>query len=225
MNFVGAPNPGRMGSLASIGQPMAVQRSDPSSGTVYLDRGETSTVQVHTLPPRTFADTQATVAGMVRYQESRHAMTPTVAGPQTVNTNVWSEDLQPTYSTKSYETIRRDPATLFPGANIVSVGAPGVVTTSLGSIYNPRDNSFYSRLTNQTVQVEPLGAANYYSASPYTPYTNAYTPSMPIPPANNPTYQVNAGYSPQKTSTGSTVSNYGGSMYPSQSSNWKRTLN
>lgn len=207
-----SPSTSRMGSLASIGQPMAVQRSDPNSGTVYIDKSETATVQVHTLPGRTWTDTQPTAAGLVRYQESRHAMTPTVAGPQTVNSNVWMEDMQPTYSTKSYETIRRDPASLFPGANIVSVGTPGVVQTALGSVYNPRDNTFYSRLTNQTTFVEPL-ASNMVSST--LNYTTGNT--FPIPPAASSTYQS------QTTTTTQKPLNIPGSLYGMQpTSNWMR---
>eukprot|EP01054_Gregarina_sp_Poly1_P006445 Gregarina_sp_Poly_1__6444@NODE_3444_length_1094_cov_1419_510224_g2181_i0_p1_GENE_NODE_3444_length_1094_cov_1419_510224_g2181_i0NODE_3444_length_1094_cov_1419_510224_g2181_i0_p1_ORF_typecomplete_len244_score14_82_NODE_3444_length_1094_cov_1419_510224_g2181_i0136867 len=235
-----SPSGSRMGSLASIGTPMAVQRSDPTSGTVYFDRGETATVQVHTLPPRTWQDSQTVNGGLVRFMESRQAMQPTVSGPQTVNTNVWTEDMQPSYSTKSYETVRRDPASLFPGANIVSVGAPGIVQTPLGSVYNPRENTFYSRLTNQTAYVEPLaasagtsywtGTAGYASA----PYSGTYVTSGTIPtatygsttlpmPAANPSFQVIP--SPNKPSSSSATwgtSTTGPTHHATHSSSWKR---
>eukprot|EP01057_Protomagalhaensia_wolfi_P002559 Protomagalhaensia_wolfi_Nauph_80__2558@NODE_2714_length_1008_cov_1488_478844_g2125_i0_p1_GENE_NODE_2714_length_1008_cov_1488_478844_g2125_i0NODE_2714_length_1008_cov_1488_478844_g2125_i0_p1_ORF_typecomplete_len227_score37_62BsuBI_PstI_RE_N/PF17728_1/0_12_NODE_2714_length_1008_cov_1488_478844_g2125_i0202882 len=193
-SLVGSPsNASRMGSLASIGQPMSVQRSDPASGTVYFERSDTSTVQVHAMPPKFSSDSQNTGSGMVKLSESRQVLTPMVAGPQTVNSNVWQEDLQPTYSTRSYETVRRDISQLFPGANIVSVGQAGVIQTPLGSVYNPRDNTFYSRLTNQTAYVEP--ASTQYTTTTTTGYTNQTIPAatsaglaattLPPPPATS----------------------------------------
>eukprot|EP01056_Protomagalhaensia_sp_Gyna25_P002489 Protomagalhaensia_sp_Gyna_25__2488@NODE_2396_length_1107_cov_1319_676030_g1986_i0_p1_GENE_NODE_2396_length_1107_cov_1319_676030_g1986_i0NODE_2396_length_1107_cov_1319_676030_g1986_i0_p1_ORF_typecomplete_len233_score21_82BsuBI_PstI_RE_N/PF17728_1/0_12_NODE_2396_length_1107_cov_1319_676030_g1986_i0269967 len=183
-SLVGSPsNASRMGSLASIGQPMSVQRSDPASGTVYFERSDTSTVQVHAMPPKFSSDSQNLGTGMVKLSESRQVLTPMVAGPQTVNSNVWQEDLQPTYSTRSYETVRRDISQLFPGANIVSVGQAGVIQTPLGSVYNPRDNTFYSRLTNQTTYVEPASTQYTTTATGYSTTAGTNIPYQTIPAA------------------------------------------
>eukprot|EP01053_Blabericola_migrator_P003014 Blabericola_migrator_1__3013@NODE_1876_length_3615_cov_430_362740_g1201_i0_p2_GENE_NODE_1876_length_3615_cov_430_362740_g1201_i0NODE_1876_length_3615_cov_430_362740_g1201_i0_p2_ORF_typecomplete_len183_score16_82_NODE_1876_length_3615_cov_430_362740_g1201_i075551 len=138
-------NDSRQSSFASMGVPMSVQRQD-HTGTIYLDKGETSTVQVHSLPPIQVVNDmmqQLPSGSYVQCRETRQALPPSVVGPQTVKSKVSTSDMQPTYSVKTYDTIRRDPYAFAatPGARIVKVGQPSPVQTPIGAVYDPVTNT------------------------------------------------------------------------------------
>lgn len=165
-------------------------------GTVFQDKSDAATITVVSAPPRTITDTQPTANGFVRLTETRSTLTPTVSAPQTLHSNTWTEELQPTVTTKTYETMRRDIASMFPGSTILSVGGQSVGATNYTAatgVYGNTSAPVYGATTAAyPITTYPTtAAATYHSGSVYgghhfarpsisTAYASTYSPTRTV---------------------------------------------
>lgn len=117
-----------------------------------------------------------------------------VQATRIVSVSERSEQCLPSVKTRAFETIRRDPGSLFPSATVLRAQAP--IVTDLGTVYDPKMNTVHSKITGESVNVVSAIPAAYTELAMMRPYAELRSPTM-IHTKQSPLRSPPAGSSPQ----------------------------